>query len=243
MIVVATDNFELYHDLIRELRRRDFTFTTIAPGDPVPDQASAVIVGPNDAVEVPPELPTVVVDGGDVRAAVQAVAAGDRHGEDPRVIGVDPGAHPGIAVLEGDQVVSVFQVPMEEAVAIIAAERGGHPETIVRIGDGSRLQSARLVNALDDAVVEVVDETGSTPHLGAGAMGVGDIVAAINIARRRGERVNRRELEPSEGELTAIKQRSRERAPDDRSIDTALARQVAVGELTLEEALARHRED
>ena len=95
---------------------------------------------------------------------------------------------------------------------------------------------------LDDVPVELVDETGTTPSLGAGARGMGDVLAAVNIARLEGERVDSREVDPTAGELQRIKTESRDRSDGDRTIDAGLARRVAAGELTLDEALSEHRE-
>jgi hypothetical protein len=86
-----------------------------------------------------------------------------------------------------------------------------------------------------------VDETGTTPYLGTGARGMGDVLAAVNIARLEGERVEGRDVNPTAGELQVIQNRSRERADDNREIDEELARRVAAGELTLEEAMEEHR--
>jgi hypothetical protein len=71
---------------------------------------------------------------------------------------------------------------------------------------------------------------------------MGDVLAAVNIARLEGERVDSREVEPTAGELDVIKQRSRREGDANRAIDEALARRVASGELTVEEAVERHRE-
>jgi hypothetical protein len=71
---------------------------------------------------------------------------------------------------------------------------------------------------------------------------MGDVLAAVNVARRSGEVTDSREIEPTAGELQRIKNRSREASENGRTIDEALARRVAAGELTVGEALAAHRE-
>jgi hypothetical protein len=166
-----------------------------------------------------------------------------RGGGGRTVVGVDPGTRPGIAVLSGEVVVAAFHVPLADAVEVIRREVGGEVDPLVRVGDGARLQGMRIVNELDDVPVELVDETGTTPYLGTGARGMGDVLAAVNIARLDGERVDSREVEPTAGELQRIKDASRQRSDGDRTIDERLARQVAVGDLTLDEALDEHRTD
>jgi hypothetical protein len=72
---------------------------------------------------------------------------------------------------------------------------------------------------------------------------MGDVLAAVNIARLEGDRIEERDVEPTAGEIQRIKDRSRERSADGRTIDEALARRVAVGELSMTEALREHREE
>ena len=132
-------------------------------------------------------------------------------------------------------------MPLGDAVETVRREVADAVDPIVRIGDGARLQGARLVNDLDDVTVELVDETGTTPYLGTGARGMGDVLAAVNIARLEGDRIDSREVDPTAGELQRIKDRSRQLSGDDRTIDEGLARRVAAGDLTVEEALDEHR--
>jgi hypothetical protein len=197
------------------------------------------------------DVEVVIAGPAEPRRAVDEALAALRGGGGRTVIGVDPGERPGIAVRSGGVVVAAFQVPLAEAAALIRREAekateasgtvdGGDP--VVRIGDGARLQGTSIVDDLGDLTTELVDETGTTPHLGSGARGMGDVLAAANIARLPGERATEREIEPTAGEIEAIKRRSRERSNGDRTIDENLARRVARGELSVEEALEEHRD-
>lgn len=242
MIVVATEDFELYHDILDELRMRELTFTTITPGESIPGSTSVILTGPEDEVTVGSDIPIISTDIDGAHEAIETAISHIRGASGHVVVGVDPGERPGIAVLRGGLVVSAFHVPFEHAVETIQAEVSDHPDAIVRIGNGARLKGAQLVNELDDIEVELVDETGTTPYLGTGARGAGDILAAVNIAHRRGDPIDTREIEPTPGELQRIQRRSRELSPTNRQIDAGLAESVAHGELTVEEALERHRE-
>lgn len=244
VIVVATADFEVYHGVVTELRERDAAFTTVTPGDPLPDGTSVVVRTPaDDDPDLPNDDVTVVIAEPDnPRGAADVALSAGRVGTGRRIVGIDPGERPGIAVLDGDDVVAAFQVPLADVPAVVAREVEGAPDPVVRVGDGARLRGARIIEALEEVRVELVDETGSTPHLGTGARGMGDILAAVNIARRDGDPVAARDVEPTAGELTAIKAASRERSTDNREISAALARRVAAGELSLEEALAEHRD-
>ncbi|CCQ32903.1 hypothetical protein HLRTI_002484 [Halorhabdus tiamatea SARL4B] len=243
MIVVATADFELYHGVVTELRDRGVTFTTIEPDESLPDRTEAVVVGPNDAVTVPDAVAVVEANPAEPRRAVEDLLAIMRGEAGRIVVGVDPGEKPGIAVLAGEVVIGAFQVPADQVGEVVRREVEEATDPLVRIGDGARLIGSRIVDDLADVPVEVVDETGTTPYLGTGTRGMGDVLAAVNIARIEGERVDSIDIEPTAGELQRIKERSREAGADNRAIDERLARRVAAGELTIEEALAEHRSD
>ncbi len=240
MIVVATDDFELYHDLVQELRDRGVTFTTVRPGEPLPGEAGTVITAEDDSK--PDDVDVVVADPAHVRDAVEEALESVRDPSGQRIVGVDPGTNPGIAVLAGNEIVAAFQVPLDQAARTIRNEVEGSPDAIVRIGDGARIRGSTLIDDLPDVQIELVDETGTTPHLGQGARGMGDVLAAVNIAQRDGDVIETRAVEPTAGEIQTIKTASRERSAENRAITAALARRVARGELTIDEALAEHRD-
>jgi len=242
VIVVATADFELYHEVVTALRDRGVDFTTVEPDGELPERTSVVVAGADDPVSVPDGVEVVRASAGEPRRAIEAVLALTRGGGGRTVVGVDPGERPGVAVLKGDVVVATFQVPADRAAEVVSEEIEDAVDPLVRVGDGARLVGARIIDDID-APVELVDETGTTPYLGAGARGMGDVLAAVNIARIEGERVDERDIDPTAGELQRIKDRSRERSETNRAIDETLARRVAGGELTIEEALAEHRED
>jgi hypothetical protein len=243
VIVVATADFELYHEAVSLLRDRGVAFTTVDPGDDLPENASVVVAAPDDpATDPDADTERVTATASEARRAVDEALTHLRAGGGRTVVGVDPGTRPGIAVLSGETVVAAFHVPLGDAVETVRREVADAVDPLVRIGDGARLQGARLIDDLDEVTVELVDEAGTTPYLGTGARGMGDVLAAVNIARLEGERVDSRDIEPTTGELQRIKDRSRRVSTDDRTIDDTLARRVAAGDLTVEEALTAHRE-
>jgi hypothetical protein len=246
VIVVATADFEVYHEVVGELRERDVEFTTVEPGDPLPPGTDAVVTGSEDelaAQDSSEDIPVVRAEAGNARLAVERALGRVRGDYSRTVVGVDPGDRPGIAVLRGGTVVAAFQVPVADAAAVVRDEIADDEDAIVRIGDGARMAGTRILDDLEEATVELVDETGTTPHLGSGARGMGDVLAAANIALTPGEEVEGRSVDPTEGEIEVVKARSRERSDQNRTITAALARRVAAGDLTLEEALAEHREE
>jgi hypothetical protein len=243
VIVVATGDFEVYHGVVSELRDRGVVFTTVELGAELPAQTELVITGIEEEPGVAGEqdVPIVRAEAGEPRVAVDAALAHLRTEDGRRIVGVDPGEKPGIAVLVGETVVAAFQVPLEDAAEVVRREVEDGVNPVVRIGDGSRLEGARIVEALEDVRVEVVDETGTTPHLGTGARGMDDVLAAVNIARLSGDATDSVAVEPTEGEIQRVQNRSRQQTGS-QTLPAALARSVALGELTLEEAIAKHRD-
>ncbi|RLM47132.1 hypothetical protein DVK00_01110 [Haloarcula sp. Atlit-47R] len=243
MIVVATADFEVYHGVVNELRDRGVAFTTIEPGDQWPEEAEVAVIAAGESVEIPDGVDLVQADPDTPRRAVETVISTLRGGDGRTVIGIDPGERPGVAILHGDMVVAAFQVPVAEITDIVRDEVEDAVDPVVRIGDGARLVGARIIDEIQSVPVELVDETGTTPYLGSGARGMGDVLAAVNIARLDGEEIESRTIEPTAGELQKIKDRSREASETNRAISEGLARKVATGALTVEEALAEHDSD
>jgi hypothetical protein len=243
VIVVATENFELYHEAVSELRDRGVTFTTVEPDAEIPDGTAVLLTGVDDDPDVPQDVEVVRGSAETARTAVEEVIAALR-GEDGRtVVGIDPGEEPGIAVLAGDMIVATFQMPPDQVAEVVHEETADTPNPLVRIGDGARLIGARIVDDIEGVPIELVDETGTTPYLGTGVRGIGDILAAVNIARMEGEPIDSRDVEPTAGELQRIQEQSRKQSAENRTIDLSLAREVALGNLTVDEALAEHREN
>jgi len=238
VIVVRTADFEVYHGVVGELRDRNVRFSTIEPEASPPEEATVAIVGPEDEH---PQIPTVRATPESPRRAVEEALAALRGADGRTVIGIDPGDRPGIAVLAGETVVAAFQVPIADVPSVIERELDGASDPLVRIGDGARLRGARIVDAIEGVPIELVDETGTTPYQGRGVRGMDDVLAAVNIARIEGVEIESRDVEPTAGELRTIQTRSRERGDDRRAIDETLARNVALGELSMAEALDRHR--
>ena len=227
MIVVATEDFELYHGVVRELRDRGLTFTTVEPDDELPGGTRIVVTAADESHD-PAGVDVVRADPGDPRQAVDEVVAILRGDGGKLIVGVDPGERPGIAVCSGEMVVSAFQVPADQVADAVREEIADAVDPLVRIGDGARLLGAQIIDDLCEVTVE---------------LGMGDVLAAANIARREGEEIPSRDIEPTTGELPRIKDRSREASETNRAIGEALARRVADGQLTIEEALAEHRSD
>lgn len=218
----------------------------LTPSQPVPANVGAVIT-----TECESEIIDFCRDR--IIIADKPQAAIDRallllSGEDLRqlIIGIDPGKNIGMAIIGNDKTISVHHVSVGEVCPLIKRIMRDYKgkEFIVRIGHGARLIRSQLINGILDLglEVEMVDETGTTPHLGKGVHGraAADIIAAINIAKIRGKKVGKQFIEPSQGEVRVIQEHSREHSNGRATIPRVLARAVAKGELTLDEAVKKH---
>jgi hypothetical protein len=217
---------------------------TIAPSDAIGREIGVVITSKEEASEI--AFPNVVVASDPemtVNEAIRLLRNGALLG--CAVIGIDPGEEPGIAVVSNGIVEAVYRVPLGQAVGVIERIKQTYPDILVRIGHGARLTSMHLANSLvaQGIPVELVDETGTSPYLGKGTGGpaISDIVAAINIAYKQGVRVGRQEILPSRGEIRWIQERSRELSEGRTTISRQLAKRVAIGEITIKEALTEHK--
>jgi hypothetical protein len=201
---------------------------TIAPSDAIGREIGVVITSKEEASEI--AFPNVVVASEPemtVNEAVRLLRNGALLG--CAVIGIDPGEEPGIAVVSNGIVEAVYRVPLGQAVGVIERIKQTYSDIRVRIGHGARLASMHLANSLvaQGIPVELVDETGTSPYLGKGTGGtaISDIVAAI----------------PSKGEIRWIQERSRELSEGRTTISRQLAKRVAIGEITIKEALTEYK--
>ncbi|MBE0524698.1 MAG: hypothetical protein IBX40_10250 [Methanosarcinales archaeon] len=217
--------------------------------DPIPFNIGSIITSITEATKInfdPKKIVTYEKDpNSTINAALRILKGKTWIGQ--IVIGIDPGKNPGIAVLEDGQVVEVHHVTAREVTNVILQILEEYPNenTIIKIGNGARLVRTQLINSLHDLniPIEVVDETGTSPSMGRGlhSSEVSDIIAAINIAKLTGIVVGKQEVEPSMGEIKRIQEYSREHSNGKASIPRDLARKVAKGELTIEEAIEIHQ--
>ncbi len=220
------------------------------PGHPIPTHVGVVITTEKESEQIIFDRDKIIFADGRPHAALDK-AHYMLFGEDIEqiIIGIDPGKYPGVAVLGNNKTVSVHHVSVGEVCPLVKRimREYGNKKIIVRIGHGARLIRSQLINGLLDLglPVEMVDETGTTPHLGKGVHGqvISDIIAAINIARLPGKNVGKQYIEPSLGEVRVIQESSREYSNGRLTIPRVLARRVAKGELTLDEAMERHNND
>jgi RNase H-fold protein (predicted Holliday junction resolvase) len=239
-IGILTQDFELFYDLLRLLKRRGLAFKVLDFREPVPGDVGVVITGPGEAGSI--DHPRVVVADADrdeaVAEAIRLLSGMDN--VRTLVVGIDPGEKRiGFALVADGTVLEARQLhtlgEVEEALDGMA-ERYSAKSLIVRVGHGAPTVRNRIVNAAlgMNLRVEISDETSTTRRVD-----LPDVEAAITIAGVPGVLVGEAlRVSPSKGELRHIKKQSRDLSGGDLTISSALARRVALGELSLDEAVA-----
>lgn len=155
--------------------------------------------------------------------------------------GIDPGPRPGIAWLADGVVIGSAQLENFEGVAdhiagISTAVQ--HSRMFVNVGDGAPIIRDRIINQLILRGIETyqVNEYKTST----GSRSKAHIHAATRIALMGGERVNEiRKLKPTTGDLKEIQRQSRIQSSGGITISTELARMVACGEITMDEAIKK----
>lgn len=240
----------MYHSIIEEARARKLNILVLNPEETIPVHVGVIITTDSEYENIDFSHDLMIIADHRPQATLdRAISLLSGEDFEQIIIGIDPGKFPGIAVLGDNKTISVHHVSVGEVCPLIRQimREFENKKIIIRIGHGARLIRSQLINAIIDLGlhVEMVDETGTTPHQGKGVHGrvISDIIAAINIALIPGKIVGKQFIEPSNGEVRVIQESSREYSNGRSTIPRLLARAVAKGELTLDEAVERHNND
>jgi len=239
---ILTEDFRLYHDLVAALKAKDVPFASLSFQDEIPREVGAILTSPAEAPRVRFAAVVAVDVLGEAIAKGLAIVRGHRQWRE-LVVGVDPGAEPGVAILGDGEIIDTREAANPEAVeGVVRAAMLAFPSDRVRlrVGHGDPTNRNRIINALSPLglPVEIVDEKGTTHR-----SHTPDADAAVEIARGRGVRAARfYAVEPTPGEVRETQRQSRLKSDGIVTISKALARRVAKGELTLAEAIERHRQ-
>ena len=234
-IAVRTDDFRLSFHLMRELKRRECNFVMLSSGE---KWDGVLLTSPEEVQdgEIPATEEALEIS---VERAIQASRGLDSAVQ--LVFGVDPGPRPGIAWLADGVVVGSAQLEQIESVAdhivglSLAVE---HKRLCVKVGDGAPLIRDRIINQLILRGIETLEV--NEYRTSQGSRIKTHLHAATRIALMGGSRVHHiRELNPTEGDLKEIQRQSRIMSLGNLTISTELARLVACGELSMEDAIKR----
>ena len=234
-IAVRTDDFRLSFHLMRELKRRKCNFVMLASSE---KWDGVLLTSPEEVQdgEIPATEETLEIS---VERAIQASRGLDSAVQ--LVFGVDPGPRPGIAWLADGVVVGSAQLEQIDSVAdhiVGLSSAVEHMRMCVKVGDGAPLIRDRIINQLILRGIETLEV--NEYRTSQGSRIKTHLHAATRIALMGGSRVHHiRELNPTEGDLKEIQRQSRIMSLGNLTISTELARLVACGELSMEDAIKR----
>ena len=234
-IAVRTTDFRLSFHLMRELKRRECNFVMLNPDD---NWDGVLLTSPEEVMEG--EIPAMEEN---LEIAVEmAIQASRGFGAVIQLVfGIDPGPRPGLAWLADGMVVGSAQLESIEALTehiTGLSSAVSHQRMCVKIGDGTPLIRDRIINQLLLGGIETRQV--SEHSTSSGSRSKAHIQAATRIALQGGDRVFEiREIEPTDGDLREIQRQSRIQSTGDLTISTELARMVACGDITMDEAIRR----
>jgi len=243
IIAVATDNFEFYYDVVKELKQRDIPFVSISPTDPIPENIGVILTTEKEAEGI--EFDKVIAASEDIRKGIRqalSVISG-KESFQQMIVGIDPGEKPGIALLGDGKILETVYADSPEGVREIInkyVDAYEFHEMVIRIGHGDKTNRNRTINKLTGlcARIEIVNEEDTT-HGGF----LPDLTSAKEISVTSGEPIEGDyEIEATEGEKREIQRRSRIKSEGKITISKELAKKVVEGEMDLKEAIKRQEE-
>ncbi|NLX47419.1 MAG: hypothetical protein GXY70_04530 [Euryarchaeota archaeon] len=240
VVAVVTEDFRFFYGAVRCLKEKGQPFISLGFSDPLPLNVELVITTEGERKRL---RGRDVIASEDPVWAVKAALVLLQGGSFNRVVaGVDPGPHPGVAVLGDGKVLLADTLLSPEEVAPAIRDLLSLVKTkelLLRVGHGDPTNRDRIINSLWDVSrnIEVVDETSTTRRTEHP-----DADAAVVIAQSRGRPLPfRPRVSPTQGEIRDIQRLSRIESRGALTISSALARKVAVGSMTLVEAIERQR--
>lgn len=236
-IGLLTEDPRTYFEILEVLREKGLAFVSLDFEDSVPANVGVVISTEREKQQVPFDV--VVVDPDPEVAVSRALRALSGQASIGNLcIGVDPGHRPGVAAIGDGAVLARAVAPSPEGVGdVVDRIIREYPCTnlLIRIGNGDRTNRNRIFNTLWDRGhrLEIVDERNTTTR-----SETPDEDAAVEIAMIPGYRpVKRQPVKPCEGELRNIQRLSRLESNGRLTVSKDLAARVALGELSLGEAI------
>ncbi len=272
LISLATMDFRLCHLLRERLTKGGFSVEHISPGDQPSEGSIVVVTTEREETIKPTTYPQKVVltrvETGNIDFAISTIILGleGKRIWDSVIVGVDPGMTIGVAVIADGCVRATLETrSIKEAVNYVITSIKTTPAkmALIRLGSTGGYRRVLLMNELlhakpNDVDLEVVDELETTPmnsetakaalkngaRDGVEIKGGKDATAAMEIAFRLGESVNCVEKwEVSDGELKQIQILSRQFSKGDVTVTKVLARKVASGVISIEEAILLQKKD
>jgi predicted RNase H-like nuclease (RuvC/YqgF family) len=213
-IAVATISGKAYYLIVSVLKRKGISFLSLAPDETVPIGVLAVITTEQEQQLINHDKILVYREGMDAEVLVNDVLRVVQGKEyyDRVIIGIDPGEVFGLAVLADGKVIetencfSINDTVGKVKSTLESLGRTPIGSISVKIGDGVPACKEKLLRALDaalskDVMLESVSEAGTNRGFSEAKhrRGLRDIVSAIKIAGRNGQKYMRRKTDGYDG--------------------------------------------
>lgn len=241
LIGLLTEDPRTYFEILEVLREQDLKFVSLDFSDPTPANVGVIITSEQEKDRIPFDRIVTDPDPDAAVARARLMLSVESEVRDI-VIGIDPGVRPGFAVLGDGAVLMRSLASTPESVGELVEDVVREYPTanvVVRIGNGDRTNRNRTFNKLWDEghKLEIVDERNTTTK-----SQTPDEDAAVEIAMTPGYRpAKRQETNPCPGEIRNIQRISRLESEGSLTVSRELARKVALGELTLRDAIEQMR--
>jgi hypothetical protein len=252
-IAVQTDDMRYYHKLSKIFEGSPLKAKFFALNQPIPSQKFDLIISPHESLNLINDSPIFQLHFEQIHPSLVTKIIGIiARKKEPKfkllTVGVDPGKQIGLAAICDGMILAaetsrLIQLTrkIEEYLVLFPSER-----VVIRVGDQPTSISNVVFNKLftafgnvDNIKLEIVQEAYSSSRKTAPTTPFGsDETAAITIAHRSGKTKNHlvRNL-ISIGRIKEIQKWSRNLSNNRITLDAELAQSVALGEISLEEAI------
>ncbi|CAB50266.1 hypothetical protein [Pyrococcus abyssi] len=244
-VAIVTSDPRVYYIAARVLKEHKIPFYSLRINDEIPFDVEVVLTSEKDFEKVKFPNKVIVRDENFIDELLLKLEGRERF--KTVFISIDPGERPGVSVVADNRVLEVYHLKNPKDVSVIIQLLEKYPGAKIKIGHGAKRHRILMLKSLakvlgEDYPIIIVNERGTTPRVGGvEAWAVQDIVASINIALREGRETTIRELikgdKVTKGEIENIKAKSRIISGGRITISSELAREVALGNLSIEEAI------
>ena len=199
---MKTTCYKIYYKFVNELCRKNLSFLSLKPWDPIPFNIKVVLTTKEESKMILHSNILFLEDKTNPESILdeaQLIINGKKQYSEV-VIGVDPGETCGIAILCDNKVLETMTTTMENAATLVMKNLKRFPaeKKIVRIGDGNPVKSTNLLRSLvlylqEDTTLELVREAGTSriSNKSFNRRVLRDSLSAIKIAGRTGKKLKR----------------------------------------------------
>ena len=241
-LAIRTNDFQLSFKLIEKLRADSLDFEVIDVNTPVHDDSIVWFSTPSEIVDFPAMGTPIPVDLDSIDSAVMSAVFQLKGPQESisLVIGIDPGPYPGIAWLVDGAFCGIMQLTSTKELMpnlIRLREIGSFVNITIKVGDGAPLIRDQIINdcIAENWVTEQVNENSTS----SGLTRNNHSTSALRIATSNGTKIwQTRSIKPTQGDIKYIQTESRKRSNGKFTISQTVAAMVAVGEISMDEALA-----